>query len=207
MALTQDDVYQAADELRAIASLGLQYAQTNYDRDRYERTLAIGMRLLSKLEAKPFELFMDEFRRDNWLHISPASVAEAFVQRDDKVLLIRRKDNGLWALPGGLTDVGETLAQCAVRELWEETGLRGKAQRLLAVFDNRLWNGYIKAQLFGSVFYVAEIDGIPTISAETLDVEFFSEEGLPDLDPFHARRVPLLFKLMRGEVDVPYFDP
>ncbi|NJM41391.1 MAG: NUDIX domain-containing protein [Anaerolineae bacterium] len=194
MALTQDDVYQAADELRAIASLGLQYSKTEYDRDRYERTLAVGMRLLSKLEGKPIKLSMDEFRRDNWLHISPANGAEAFVFRDDKVLLIRRKDNGLWALPGGLTDVGETLAHCAERELWEETGLRGKADRLLAVFDNRLWNGYIKAHLFGSVFHVIAVDGDPSVSNETLDVAFFSEESLPELDPFHAKTCAITFQ-------------
>ena len=36
-------------------------------------------------------------------------------------MLIRRHDDGLWAIPGGLVDVGESWAQAAERELWEET--------------------------------------------------------------------------------------
>jgi len=38
------------------------------------------------------------------------------------VLLHRRRDSGLWALPGGVMDIGETIAQCAEREVREEQG-------------------------------------------------------------------------------------
>lgn len=42
---------------------------------------------------------------------------------DGSLVLIKRRDDGCWALPGGLVDWGETLEQAAVRELGEETGL------------------------------------------------------------------------------------
>ena len=49
--------------------------------------------------------------------------ATAFVLDDEhRVLLVRRSDNGLWALPGGAMDVGERVAQTAERETLEETG-------------------------------------------------------------------------------------
>ena len=42
---------------------------------------------------------------------------------DARLVLIRRRDNGLWSLPGGIVDWGEDLATAAKRELAEETGL------------------------------------------------------------------------------------
>ena len=58
---------------------------------------------------------------------TPFVGAEAAVFRDGRILLIKREDDGLWAMPGGLTDVGETWAHSAERELREETGVTGTA--------------------------------------------------------------------------------
>jgi ADP-ribose pyrophosphatase len=52
--------------------------------------------------------------------------ADNIVVCDDKVLLVQRKDTGLWALPGGFVDHGETASQAARRELAEETGIKLK---------------------------------------------------------------------------------
>lgn len=55
----------------------------------------------------------------------PHVAADAIVfTLDGMVLLIKRKDNGKWALPGGFMEAGETPNQTALRELYEETGLR-----------------------------------------------------------------------------------
>src|SRR5256885_13739791 len=48
-----------------------------------------------------------------------------------RVLLVRRPDDGRWAMPGGWVDPGETPEQAVVREVAEETGLRVSAPRLL----------------------------------------------------------------------------
>lgn len=52
-----------------------------------------------------------------------------------EVLLIRRRDNGLWDVPGGRVEVGEATEAAARRELLEETGLEAGALELLAVFS------------------------------------------------------------------------
>src|SRR5436190_23625475 len=46
---------------------------------------------------------------------------------DGRVLLIKRSDNGLWAYPAGTMELGETMRECAVREVLEETGLVARA--------------------------------------------------------------------------------
>ncbi|MFD6394524.1 NUDIX hydrolase [Nocardia sp. NPDC055029] len=51
--------------------------------------------------------------------------AASVVVVDDRghILLQRRVDNGMWALPGGKMELGESLAGCGIRETWEETGI------------------------------------------------------------------------------------
>ena len=110
-------------------------------------------------------------------------------------------------MPGGATDVGETWAQSAEPELFEETGVRGTATRLLGVFDSRLWGSRVKYQYYASVWLVEISDGeTPTAGPETTGVGFFSEDKLPALSPGHQRRIPKVFQLARGETTVPYFD-
>ncbi|MEV6729798.1 NUDIX domain-containing protein [Streptomyces sp. NPDC051364] len=52
----------------------------------------------------------------------PAASA-VVVDREGRVLLQRRTDNGMWALPGGKMELGESIGQCAARETLEETGV------------------------------------------------------------------------------------
>src|SRR5215208_339897 len=138
MPLTQNTLYQAIDELRAISTAGLFYSKTEYDKQRYQQIRSVAVGLLAALEERPFEEVQREFVEDNWLHMSPAAGAEALIVRDEKIMLIKRSDNGLWAVPGGLVEVGESLAQAAQRELWEETGIEGRVTKLLGIFDSRL---------------------------------------------------------------------
>jgi 8-oxo-dGTP diphosphatase len=54
--------------------------------------------------------------------IRPAA-AVALFDSNGNILLLRRKDNDKWTMPGGTLDVGESLTHCAVREVREDTGL------------------------------------------------------------------------------------
>ena len=206
MSLNPDTIYQAIDELRAVSSLGLHYASNEYDRERYQQVLAVALRLFASLENRPFNEVMDEYRQDNWLHASPLVGAEAVILQDGKILLIKRSDSGLWAVPGGLVEVGETLTEAAARELREETGVEGKVTQLLGIFDSRLWHSKTKAQLYHVIFLAESANPVPTPSREAIEVAFFEERNLPVLAPGHDLRVPILFKLLRGEVPAPYFD-
>ncbi|MGH2457904.1 MAG: NUDIX domain-containing protein [Chloroflexota bacterium] len=121
-----------------------------------------------------------------------------------KLLLIRRHDDGLWALPGGLVEVGETLAEAAERELWEEVGIVGRAIRLLGIFDSRRSGSRTKAQLYHAVFLVEAGDDEPATSSEARDVGFFAADVLPPLSPGHHRRVPQVFGM--ADQSMTFFD-
>ncbi|MDE0221948.1 MAG: NUDIX hydrolase N-terminal domain-containing protein [Spirochaetaceae bacterium] len=203
----QDEVYLIADELRSIANAGVFYAENEYDRERYERALSLSARLVAAIEKRPADDVMEEYRQ-SLMHVSPLVGADAAVFRDGRMLLIKREDNGLWAMPGGATDVGETWAQSAERELREETGVAGTATKLLGVFDSRLWGSRSKYHFYSGVWLVEPHDDrTPMAGPETTGAGFFAEHDLPSLSPGHERRIPMAFKLARGEMPVPYFDP
>ena len=204
---SEGEIYLVADELRSIADLGLRYAENDYDRERYGRALSLSARLVASMERRTANDVLEEYE-GSLPHATPYVAADAAVFRDRRILLIRREDNGLWAMPGGATEVGETWALSAERELHEEAGVEGTATTLLGVFDSRLWGSRTKYHIYCSVWLV-EVSGdqAPVAGPETTGVGFFAEDDLPDLSPGHTRRIPVIFKLARGELPVPYFDP
>ena len=119
---------------------------------------------------------------------------------------MQRADNGLWALPGGVTDPGETLAQSAQRELWEETGICGDPVKLLGIFDSRRWRSQTKLHFYHALFLMQAASKTPRPSAETPTAAYFSAAELPPLSPGHHLRVPFVFKQLRGAAPLPYFD-
>ncbi len=69
---------------------------------------------------------------------SPVIGVGAVVIRDGRILLVKRGQppgEGLWAIPGGVLELGETLQQAAVREILEETGLVIEAGEPIHTFD------------------------------------------------------------------------
>ena len=201
----QDGLYQLADELRAIASNGLRHAKSSYDIERFENVLKASTRLISIIENRPADEVAARYR-DNLDHICPLLGVEAFVLRDERLLLIKRHDDGLWALPGGQVEVGETLREAALRELKEETGLSGSVIRLLGIFDSTAWGSRLKSQAYHVIFRVAAEEGFPVVTNESTDCGYFSREELPELSPGHHRRIPFLFGLTDGTGELPYFD-
>jgi 8-oxo-dGTP diphosphatase len=69
---------------------------------------------------------------------APRVAVGAVVKKDDRFLLVRRSQDpgkGLWAIPGGSVELGETLQQAAEREIKEETGITIRAREPICTFD------------------------------------------------------------------------
>lgn len=98
---------------------------------------------------------------------------------DGSIVLVRRRDNGQWSLPGGLVDWGETIAQAASREFKEETGFTLKTiTRLVGVYSQPHRDPRIHSVC---VTLVAEVipGGSPGDALEISDVRVISPDALP----------------------------
>lgn len=100
-----------------------------------------------------------------------------------EILLIRRTDNGNWSLPGGAMDIGERIAETAVREVREETGIECEVLGLVGIYTNPRHvleytsNGEIR-QEFSIVFRARPVSGEPTPSAESSEVRWVAAADL-----------------------------
>lgn len=102
------------------------------------------------------------------------------------VLVVKRRDTGVWTLPGGRKEAGESMEEAAVRESKEETGYDIKILRPLGTY------GLPHMEALGStfVFVGQSIGGTPRPSNETTSVEWFDAARLPYLLlPFHQQRI------------------
>jgi ADP-ribose pyrophosphatase YjhB (NUDIX family) len=115
--------------------------------------------------------------------------AVLFDKQHDNVLLTRRTDNGMWCLPGGMIEPGESVAEGCQREVLEETGLHVRVIRLIGVYsdphhlvvypDNNL------SQIVVLNFEVELVSGVPVLSKETNGVNWFPVLDAVDMDLFH----------------------
>ena len=107
---------------------------------------------------------------------------------EDRVLLIRRTDNDLWALPGGAQDIGEYIAETAVRETREESGVEIEVTGLVGIYTNphhvvEYSDGEVRQQ-FSICFRARYLGGKPTPSSESSEVRWTDQDDLDQL-PIH----------------------
>jgi ADP-ribose pyrophosphatase YjhB (NUDIX family) len=113
--------------------------------------------------------------------------ASAFVVDDDeRLLMIRRTDSGLFALPGGRHELGETMTETAIRETLEETGVTIGIIGLIGIYSNphhllEFSDGEVR-QEFSICFRGRAIEGTPRSSDESTDVDWISRQRIPELN-------------------------
>ncbi len=200
-----DELAALAEELRAIAAFGLNFADNPFDEERYQAVLSVSARLQAAATGSRAERLLHEYR-EHAFSLSAMPSVEVVVLHEQRILLVHRKDDGLWCLPGGITDPGETLAESALRELEEETGICGEVRRFLGVYDSRLWQSAKRIHFYHFLFLVEAENLQPIPSDEVFDAAYFAEDNLPPMSPGHHLRAPFVFKQLRGEAPLPYFD-
>lgn len=121
---------------------------------------------------------------------NPLPVAGCVVAHAGGIVLVRRgiePGYGMWGLPAGYMELGETAEEAAARETHEETGLTVRIERLLGVYSfvNPRGSGVL-------IFYVATATGGALIAGDdAMDAAVFAPGAWPDAIAFRTHRQAL----------------
>jgi mutator protein MutT len=110
--------------------------------------------------------------------------AGVLVYKNGKILLQKRRDNGLWADHGGCVEIGETLEEAAKRELYEETGLTAKKLEFFNIYSGKemlyTYPNGDKAYLIITLWLCEEYKGETRPDAnEVLELKWFDINEMP----------------------------
>jgi ADP-ribose pyrophosphatase YjhB (NUDIX family) len=101
------------------------------------------------------------------------------------ILLIQRSDNGVWAMPAGTMELGESLRECAIREVREETGLVAHGVTPFAIYSQPDLKPNVWGHVYQMITLGCRIDGyegtLARVTDETTDAGFFTADALPEV--------------------------
>jgi 8-oxo-dGTP pyrophosphatase MutT (NUDIX family) len=119
-----------------------------------------------------------------------ATAAGIVLDGDGRLLLGRRADTGRWAIPGGIVDPGEEPADCAVREIFEETGVIAIPERLVetGISQPITYPNGDQVQYLELTFRCRAVGGKARVNdSESVEVAWFSLDALPEMHGYSAR--------------------
>jgi ADP-ribose pyrophosphatase YjhB (NUDIX family) len=206
------DLLRWAEALSGIARTGLGFTESLYERERFDEILSIAADIAVAAGLEPeADSLLEVWRRSVGEgvpgYVTPKAAVGAVVGDDRRrLLLVRRKDSGLWLYPTGWADVGYSPSEVAQKEVLEETGIKIEIERLLGVFDP--WRVRVgRVPLYLTVFLCrvtgGELRGHPL---ETDGVGWFSREELPAPLAMTTEWVDLAFRAIAGEPVESYYD-
>ncbi|MGL1893658.1 MAG: NUDIX domain-containing protein [Spirochaetaceae bacterium] len=115
---------------------------------------------------------------------------KGLITKENKILIMKRSDAGIWELPGGRLEFGETAEETLIREMSEETGLEVQPHNIVGT-----WNKFFGDwQITGIIYTCTALDYNITISSEHSDYKWVSINS-PDfelLHPIYKDKIKLL---------------
>ncbi|HMO59140.1 MAG TPA: NUDIX hydrolase [Roseiflexaceae bacterium] len=198
-----DRLMRWAQRLQAMAQTGLEFSNDQYDIARYHELRTIAAEMAAGTLADDPAYFDRQYAREAG-YATPKIDVRGAAFRDDGILLVRERSDGLWTLPGGWADVGDTPAAAVEREIFEESGYTARAIRVAAVYDrDRQGHAPIPYAVY-KIFFICELTGgAAATDHETDDVGFFGEHALPPLSL--SRTLPAQIGRMFGHYRNPHW--
>ncbi len=135
--------------------------------------------ITKKMEGDILRDFCEGCR--TFFYENPLPVVSTILDSERRILLVKRGRapfKGMWCLPTGFAETGETIEEAALRELEEETGVKGRINRLLDV--DSLKNRFYGDLLF-LTFVVEQTEGQPIAGDDSDAVRFFPIDKIPRL--------------------------
>jgi ADP-ribose pyrophosphatase YjhB (NUDIX family) len=179
-----------AREIFSLSQSGITYSGNPYDIERYKRLQEITAEIIASQSPITKESVLDSFSMQTG-YITPKVDVRGAIVRDGKILLIQERADGMWAMPGGWADLGNSPASVAEREVWEESGFPVKAEKVLAVIDANRIEPMEFYHAYKIIFLCRLLDGEPRTSHETLAVDFFDPDDLPPLSSYRTNEAML----------------
>ncbi|WP_421891788.1 NUDIX hydrolase [Marinoscillum sp.] len=197
-------VLEYLKRVQSLAKTGLTYAEDPYDRERYEELKESTNNLLGELVGVEVGKIISQFENlDDYP--TPKVDVRGVIIKEGKILLIREKTDGKWAMPGGWADNGYSPSENIVKEVWEESGLRVRPERLLAVWDKRKHDHPADVHsVYKLNFLCVEEGGTLNPGHETMGAQYFGIDELPELSLMRntAAQIQQLYELaISGGVD------
>lgn len=171
-----------SQRIQAICQTGLTYANSEFDKERYKQLRDLAAEIVTSYSNHTYEEIIDYFNKEDG-YATPKIDVRGVVFKENKILLVKEKSDGLWALPGGWADVGDSPGENVIKEIFEESGYKTIVKRLLALYDRRKQNHQpeIPYHVY-KIFFLCEIvGGNAKTSLETSEVKFFELGKWPEL--------------------------
>jgi ADP-ribose pyrophosphatase YjhB (NUDIX family) len=184
-----------AVRLNAIAQNGLLYSQNPFDRERYNSLRKIAVEIMEAHTGVEATVIRDFFEREQG-YSTPKVDVRAAVFRKGTLLFVKEPEDGLWSLPGGWADVGESPSEAVVREVFEEAGYTTRAAKLLAVYDRNKHAHPAMAHHAYKLFIRCELLTPEPAGKPEAEARFFEEDAIPVLSTMRvtAEQIARLFE-------------
>lgn len=176
---------QWAREIYSLSQVGLTFNKNEFDIERYKRLQEISAEIIASQSELEIETIMESFSMQAG-YVTPKIDVRGAVVHNDKILLIQERMDEKWSMPGGWADLGNAPASVAEREVWEESGFRVKAEKVVAVIDANRIQPMEFYHAYKLIFLCTLVDGEPRVSHETLAVDFFDMNNLPPLSMYRT---------------------
>jgi ADP-ribose pyrophosphatase YjhB (NUDIX family) len=165
-----------------VGQAGLTYAGDPFDRERYREVRRVAAEIAASGTGTD-PVVIEGFFASERGYPTPKIDVRAAVIADQRILLVRERDDGGWSLPGGWADVGESAGETAERETREEAGFEVRAVKLLALYDRERRGHPRHPEYSYKAIFACEPHGPPRPrpGAETIDARFFARDELPEL--------------------------
>lgn len=170
-----------ARDLQALAQSGLTYAESPFDRERYESIRQIAAEMMAAGSAADMERVLDLFTRQDGYATPKIVVRAAVFDERQRILLVREVlDHDRWTLPGGWADVNLSPVENTVKEVREESGYDVRVTRLAAVWDrDRQCHPPAPFSCY-TLYFICELTGGQAqTSVETSEIGWFGPDEIP----------------------------
>lgn len=200
---------ELSKQVKTLAEIGLVYQKDDFDQDRYHNLRKIATEMMGLLMNQPLEA-IEKAERPKSEYITPkVDVRAVVVNKNGKLLMVKEKTDGKWALPGGWADIGYSPSEIAEKETAEEAGMKVKAMRILAVMDKKCHDHPADIYYVYKIFIACDLihENLER-GFETTDVDYFPVNQLPELSTPRGteEQLKMVYDLYQHPEKPPYFD-